>query len=470
MILQLLRLGPRRCLSLGLVAGVTALGACSGGGSSGSQVGNDSGALGDAGGTSPDSSLPHDAAGGHDSTASSSSSGGAEASADVGGGGGGDGGGDAAFQFDGFSHADGYSEAAYCPDDDGDGWTACGGDCNDHDSLVNPCAFDTNDPTDPVGTDGIDNDCDGNVDNLVTCENGLVPGHDPTPADYAHAADLCDNSRCPRLVNAVWYGPTIASSKRITSHMGNSGQFNPHQGSFMAFLSSGTADDDVDTASYLTCPGTDFGVTYPNPMPLTAAQNVNPCGTGVDESSPAARPHDYTELRMAVKAPVNAGSFAFDFAFFSEEYPVYVCQGFNDTFLAIQTSKQFPTGQQIAFDANNHRINVNNAFFQDCNSCVNCVPGFTFTVTCNANSLSLLGGTSYEIPLGPTTAPPSQCNLQNGSGGTDWLKTTSPVQPGEQFTLSWIVFDEADGILDSSVILDHFRWHSTTLGNPVTGR
>jgi hypothetical protein len=254
--------------------------------------------------------------------------------------------------------------------------------------------------------------------------------------------------------------------------MGNGGQFNPHQGSFMAFLSTGTADDDVDTPSppYLTCPGTDFSVTYPNPMPLTAAQNVNPCGVGVDESTQVAQPHDYTELRMAVKAPINAGSFAFDFAFFSEEYPVYVCQGFNDTFLAIQTSKQFPTGQQIAFDANNHRINVNNAFFQDCNSCVNCVPGYTFTVNCTSNSLSLLNGTSYEKLLGPSTAPASQCNLSHGSGGTDWLKTTSPVQPGEQFTLSWIIFDEHDGILDSSIILDHFRWHSTTLGSPVTGR
>ena len=58
----------------------------------------------------------------------------------------------------------------------------------------------------------------------------------------------------------------------------------------------------------------------------------------------------------------------------------------------------------------------------------------------------------------------------HGSGGTDWLRTTSPINPGETFTLSWIVFDESDGILDSSIILDHFHWHSTTLGSPVTAR
>jgi hypothetical protein len=414
----------------------------------------------DGAGSPSDAAPPHD--GGAGSTEGAA---GAEASAESSGS---IGGGDATFAFDGFAHQDGYSEAAYCPDDDGDGWTVCAGDCNDHDSLVNPCAFDTNDPTDPVGTDGIDNDCDGHVDNLVACETGLVAGHDPTAADYARASDLCDNPRCPRLTSAAFYGPNIANARRITTHMGNSGQFSPHQGSLMSFLSSGTADDDLDTASYLTCPGTDFQVTFTNPMPLPKAQNVNPCNTGVDESTVSV--HDYTELRMTVKAPINAGSFAFDFAFFSEEYPVYVCQGYNDTFLAIQTSKQFPAGQQIAFDANGHRINVNNAFFQDCNSCVSCVPGYSFAVSCSPSSLSLLAGTGYEMLLGPSSSPASQCNLKNGSGGTDWLKTTSPVVPGEEFTLSWIVFDEADGILDSSVILDHFRWHSTTLGSPVTGR
>jgi hypothetical protein len=86
------------------------------------------------------------------------------------------------------------------------------------------------------------------------------------------------------------------------------------------------------------------------------------------------------------------------------------------------------------------------------------------------NGIGRLAGTLYDVALGPSTAPPSNCNQHGGSGGTDWLTTTSPIEPGEIFTLSWIVFDENDGILDSSVILDHFRWHSTTLGSPVTAR
>jgi hypothetical protein len=472
MILRFSSRARRSVVAAAVAAAVVALGACSGGGgSSGPGSAFDSGATGETGGPGADSSIAHDSgSGGNDATTGGDSSSGTEA------GGGSDGaGGDAAFEFDGFSHLDGYSEASYCPDDDGDGWTVCGGDCNDHDSLINPCAFDTNDPTDPVGHDGIDNDCDGQVDNLITCETGLVAGHDATAVDYAHASDLCDNPMCPRLPTApIWYGTNLANTKRITGHMGTPPQFSPHQGSFMSFFSTGNAEDNTDAPTYLTCPGTDFNSTYMNPMPATALQNVNPCGAGTAETATNPAVHDYTELRMTIKAPVNAGSFEFDFAFFSEEYPVYVCQGYNDTFLAIQTSAQFPSGEQIAFDSTGHRINVNNAFFEDCNSCTNCVTGPTgqtidFTHTC-ANPISTLNGTGYEKLLANSTNPASQCNESKGSGGTDWLKTTSPINPGETFTLSWIVFDEFDGILDSSVILDHFRWHSTTLSNPVTGR
>jgi hypothetical protein len=391
-------------------------------------------------------------------------------------------GGDAAFVFDGFGHPDGTTDAAFCPDDDNDGWTTCAGDCNDHDSQVNPCAFDTNDPKDPVGTDGIDNDCDGFVDDVVTCESALPAGSDHTPVDNANAANVCDNPLCPRLVGskAIWYGPSPATAQRVTAHMGTSGEFVPRTipvnpsgapvalNAFMTFFSSGIAEDATDQPSYATCPGTDFMTTFTNPMPLTAAQNVNPCGTGVDESTVPV--HDYTELRMTIKAPINAGSYSFDFSFFSEEYPVYICQGYNDTFLAIQYSEQYPQGFQIAYDANSHRINVNNSFFQDCNPCSDCVAGQTgVNITC-PNGIAPLTGTFYEVPIASSSSPPSSCNESHGSGGTDWLTTTSPVNPGETFTLSWIVFDEFDGILDSSVLLDHFRWHSTTLGSPVTAR
>jgi hypothetical protein len=372
---------------------------------------------------------------------------------------------DAQYSFDGFAHADGYSEASYCTDDDGDGFTICNGDCDDHDSLVNPCAFDTNAASgDPVGSDGLDNDCDGQVDNRVVCDSALATaGHDTNVGDYASAIELCNNPLCPVVVSATFNTLSDARARRITAHMGQNPLFKPHGGAAMAFLSSGIADDDTDTAGYKTGAGTDFGKGGTNPDPLTPAQNPNACSaTGADESTVAA--NDIVELDLTLKAPVNAGSFTFDFNFFSEEYPKYVCAGYNDTFLAELTSIQYPTskyphGFQIAFDSLGHRVNVNNGFFTDCTSATTGTDGFNHTCT---GALTLLNGTGYELKYSG--------NNNQGSGATDWLKTTAPIQAGETFTLKFFIFDEQDGILDSAINLDNFRWGSIPVSSPVTAR
>ncbi len=370
----------------------------------------------------------------------------------------GDGAVDATFDFDGFSKGDGNN----CFDDDGDGWTTCDGDCNDHDSQINPCAFDTNAASgDPVGSDGIDNDCDGQIDNLRLCDSTLSSSHDTTPGHYASAMDICDNAKCTVVTGSAFYGPNDQYAHRITAHMGSG--FSPHKGSYMAFFSSGTADDDIDTPTYTPGDGTNLQNTFAHPSPLKANQNINPCGTGADEPTTV---NDYTELRLTLTAPINAGSFTFDFNFFSEEYPEYVCHGFNDTFLAMLTSQQYQTPTQIAFDANNHRVNVNNSFFQDCTTIVN-GDNLGYTHTCTG-ALSLLTKTGYEIKYGETAF--TLGNDNKGSGATDWLKTTAPITPGETFTLSFIIFDEGDGLMDSAINVDNFRWNSTTVGSPVTAR
>jgi hypothetical protein len=385
------------------------------------------------------------------------------------------------FSFDGFGYPDGFSaDSADCPDDDGDGFTVCDGDCDDHNSLVNPCAFDTNAASgDPVGSDGLDNDCDGVVDNLRTCDGSLTPGHDTSAADYASASDICDNQAtaanpqgyCQVVKSATWYGPNNSSAHRITKHMGT--HFTPKLGSTMTFLSTGVADDDTDTPSYRTGDGTDLGNTFTNPYPFTAAENMNPCGVGTAETATKPAVHDYSELQLSLRAPRNASGFSFKFNFFSEEYPVYVCAGFNDHFLALLTSKKYPSTFQIAFDGSGHPIDVNNSFFTDCTSMTTALtkgfapPGYNHTCT---GALSLLTGTSYEIPYSDPGGDPTLGNDNYGSGATDWLTTTAPISAGETFTLSFVVFDEQDGILDSAVNVDSFQWTSTPVPSPVTAR
>ncbi len=367
---------------------------------------------------------------------------------------------DAAYAFDGFAKPDGSS---YCFDSDGDGFTTCAGDCNDHDSLVNPCAFDSDGTTgDSVGTDGIDNDCDGVIDNRRICDGSLVSGHGAVASDYATAADICDNAKCTVVTKAAWYGPVSSLSKRITKHMGNG--FSPHAGSFMAFMSTGISDDLTDTPGYRPGDGTDLLNTFVHPSPLTAVQNKNPCGQGQNEANVSI--HDYSELRLTLTAPINAGSFTFDFNFFSTEYPAYACRGYNDTFLVMLTSKKYQAPTQIAFDPGGGRINVNNSFFSACNDVV-LSDKLGYTHTCQ-QPLSTIAGTGYDIKYGTTSLTVG--NLNKGSGATNWLKTSAPIEPGETFTLSFIVFDEGDGILDSAVNIDNFRWGSASIGSPVTGR
>jgi len=44
-------------------------------------------------------------------------------------------------------------------------------------------------------------------------------------------------------------------------------------------------------------------------------------------------------------------------------------------------------------------------------------------------------------------------------GSTGWLRTSWPIEAGETFTLTFSIHDEGDGIFDSVVILDNFRFY-----------
>jgi hypothetical protein len=54
-------------------------------------------------------------------------------------------------------------------------------------------------------------------------------------------------------------------------------------------------------------------------------------------------------------------------------------------------------------------------------------------------------------------------------GSTGWLSTTAPIQPGEDVTLRFVIFDEGDGMYDSSALIDNFQWGATSVSGPSTG-
>jgi hypothetical protein len=208
------------------------------------------------------------------------------------------------------------------------------------------------------------------------------------------------------------------------------------------------AADTDDTGYAVPQSGTDFSNTFANPLPSVPG---NPgCGT-----SQPAQVNDYTEYVLKLKAPMNANSFSFNFMFLSAEYPEYVCTMFNDEFLVLQESKnEFSTPTNIAFDMQKNPVTINNGFFTVCQN----DPSKPQTQHCT-KPVSDIAGTGYETTeFGSTPI----------GGGTGWLTTTSPVTPGEEVTLHFIVFDEGDGILDSAAVIDNFQWGSAPVDGPVT--
>ncbi|MQY77037.1 MAG: VWA domain-containing protein [Spirochaeta sp.] len=136
---------------------------------------------------------------------------------------------------------------------------------------------------------------------------------------------------------------------------------------------------------------------------------------------------DLHQIKLQLKAPYNARSFSFDFNFFSAEYPDYVNQEFNDSFYAILEAASTNRGRttNIAFDADNASIEVDNNYFQK--------PFHPIPNT----------GTGFDY-----------------HGSTGWLRTSWPIEGGELFTLTFSIHDEGDGIFDSLVLLDNFRFHN----------
>ncbi|HVO32219.1 MAG TPA: choice-of-anchor L domain-containing protein [bacterium] len=195
----------------------------------------------------------------------------------------------------------------------------------------------------------------------------------------------------------------------------------PTQGASFAFISTGVAGSGsskaLDPMAFLAQPGEDLGAP----------------GCSQDPNS-----HDCAQLQFSFVAPAGAHSFAFDFNFMSTEYPEFVNQGYNDTFLVSEasTSHNF---DNIVFDHQHHQINIDNAFFnQPCTQ---------------------LTGTGYEI---------TQLDGTCDAGGTGMLTTQSPIEPGETVTLTFTIFDSGDGIYDSAVMIDNFRFDNGTVDNPNT--
>lgn len=302
-------------------------------------------------------------------------------------------------------------------DDDGDGYSEDQGDCNDDPTnlggFINPDAVEVqlDGDGDP---EGLDNDCDGIVDEaLEPCGAG---GSREDPWSYADAIDACN------FVSLARWNPSAGTDLRSRNVLPDFGSYVPQLGDDFMILSSGIAADADQPDFVYPQAGTSFGNGIAHPDPSTMAN----CGGSGDPPSV----NDYSEVELRLEVPSNASAFSFDFNFMSVEFPEWVCTEFDDTFLALLDSAAY--SGNVSFDAMGNRVSINVGFFDVCDPALSPV----------CTGAAPLLGSGYETD----------------GGGTGWLTTTAPVIPGEKITLKFVIFDEGDTILDSMVIIDNFRW------------
>jgi hypothetical protein len=338
-------------------------------------------------------------------------------------------------------------------DNDGDGFLFAD-DCNDTNKDVNPGAFD-------VPGDKVDNDCNGKVDDVDDCDTAALKYDSGNAMDLAKAMGLCRTSTGKswgvvkaELVRADGSGSVGALQHGILKKFG--GNIGPRSGANFAVLSSGTArtpdypgwqeplNDSYDSSNEVSAPA-----GWP--------KNSPGCPDPGDKLA-----NDSVNLKLTIKVPTNAHGFSYALDFYSSEYIEYVCSTFNDSFVALLDTKAMldpKNAGNISFDAKGSPINVNSGFFEVCKGGT-ATGGKSFAC---AKGTKELEGTGFWPASDPFIGQPT-------NGATGWLETKAPVVPGETITLEFMIWDTGDHILDSTVLLDDFKWDAMGTTAPVTDR
>jgi hypothetical protein len=353
-------------------------------------------------------------------------------------------------------------------------------------------------PTDETGSAASST---GAVDMTPACDAALAVD-DSEAASFAKAIGICTTAASQGfgLVSASY---ARAFGSTTPPHAGQWGLLpkfgsviKPREGSTLGALSTGYAREfDNPQGALVNARGRCDWSGLPGACPVGIASdfvNSSPDGplNGMSYPTGVAPPgfpksgqncqqdnnvNDMIDVKLVLKAPMDATGFRFDFDFYSSEWPNFVCSTFNDAFVAYLTYSGLT--DNVSFDPNKNPVAVNNNYFDRCTAGAplgcNRTDGNTPDAPISASTCA--GGAAELDGTGYASTAKTLCN--NGSditatlgGATGWLTTQAPIKPGEQFTLEFMIWDAGDGILDSTVLIDHFQWTGGTIATPSTTR
>jgi len=142
--------------------------------------------------------------------------------------------------------------------------------------------------------------------------------------------------------------------------------------------------------------------------------------------------YDVTTLAIDLRAPDGTNCLRLDFAFYSEEFPEYVGDVYNDTFIAELNNSSWTADNAItapdnfAFDTEGNVISINSV-------------GATSMNSLNAS------GTTYD-------------------GATALLQAATAIN-AQANTLYLSIFDQGDQVFDSAAFVDNIRFQ--TVADPA---
>lgn len=338
---------------------------------------------------------------------------------------------------------------------DNDGFSVAEGDCDDFAELVNPGAYD-------IPNNGIDEDCDGSDALTGSCDEHLALDASD-PLDAARAIELCPaaDDKHWGVLSARWTTPDgegtpgDALMHGILPSFGNA--FSPRAGTHFLALSSGVARA-PGQADYTPGCSDQFDTPTAN-LP----DHFDGTSTTCPPEAQLTEIQDAIALEIVLRVPTNASALIFDSAFFTEEYPDFICTPYNDVFevLVDPTPAGASADGNVVFDLDGNAVTVNNSLLRACD------PGeFGGKRFACPLGLEPLQGTGYEDCEGIETVFGTILDtffgrdeaLPEYGASTGWLKTEFSVQPGGTVTLLFAIWDSGDGALDSLSLIDHVRF------------